>query len=205
MRVRTIFLGIGAATLLWLLGGRGAGAGDKKEGDKLTPEQIMKLVEKVGKPGPDHKRLEPLAGEFTCEVKVFTVPGKPPLMSRATATRKWILDGRFLSERYEGEAFGKPFKGLGWIGFDNIKKKYTIAWVDTMSTGIMTSLGTYDRDTRTFTYIGEENSPFYGGKVKTRDTIRLVDNDTHVLEMYRQPVRGPEFKALEITCKRKVK
>jgi hypothetical protein len=203
MRTHTIILGIGATALLWLLSGRGVGAGDKKEGEKLMPEQIMELVEKVGKPGPDHKVLEPLVGEFTCQVKVYTVPGKPPLESKATASRKWILGNRFLSERYEGEAFGKPFKGLGWVGFDNIKKKYTIAWVDTMSTGIMTSLGTYDRDTKTFTYVGEENSPFYGGKVKTRDLVRLVDNDTHVLEMYRQPVRGPEFKTLEITCRRK--
>jgi hypothetical protein len=199
-----LVLGIGAAALLWLVSGRGVGAGDKK-GEKLTPEQIMELVEKLGKPGPDHKLLEPLVGEFSCEVKVYTAPGKPPLESKATAARKWILGGRFLSERYEGEAFGKPFTGMGWIGFDNVKKKFTVAWVDSMSTSIMNSLGVYDRDARTFTYIGEENSPFYGGKVKTRDTVRLVDNDTHVLEMYRQPVGGQEFKTLEITCKRKAK
>src|SRR5262245_18582400 len=177
MRTRTLVFGIGAVALLRLLSGWGVGAGDKKEGDKkegdkLTPEQIMELVEKLGKPGPDHKLLEPLVGEFTCQDKVYTAPGKPPLESKGTAARKWILGGRFLSERYEGEAFGKPFTGLGWIGFDNVKKKYTIAWVDSMSTSIMTSLGTYDMGTKTFTYTGEENSPFYGGKVKTRDLVR---------------------------------
>ena len=205
MRTRVSILGIGIVVLLWLVSGRSVDAGDKKKGEKLTPEQIMKLVEKVGKPGPDHKLLEPLAGTFTCNVKVYTVPGKAPMESKATATRKWILGGRFLSERYEGEAFGKPFTGLGWIGFDNVKKKFTVAWVDSMSTSVMTSLGTYNAKTKTFTYSGEENSPFYGGKVKIRDVVRIVDNDTQVLEMYRQPVGSPEFKTLEITCKRKVK
>ena len=205
MRTRTLVLGIGAAVLIWLLNGQGTGAGDKAKGEKLTPEQIVELVAKLGKPGRDHKLLEPLAGEFTCQVKIYMAPGKPPLESKGTATRKWILDGRFLSERYEGEAFGKPFTGLGWIGFDNAKKKYTIAWIDSMSTAITPSLGTYDVSTKTFTYLGEDNSPFYGGKVKTRDVVRLVDNDTHVLEMYRQPTGGTEFKAMEIMSKRKAK
>jgi hypothetical protein len=205
MRTRTLVLGVGAAALFGLLSGPRTGAGDKEKGEKLTPEQIMELVEKLGKPGPDHKVLEPLAGEFTCEVKIYTAPGKPALESKATATRRWILGGRFLSERYDGEAFGKPFQGFGWIGFDNAKKKYTVAWIDSMSTAITPSLGTYDVSTKTFTYVGEENSPFYGGKVKMRDLVRIVDNDTHVLEMYRQPAGAAEFKTIEITCKRKAK
>jgi hypothetical protein len=201
MRVRTLFAGVGAVALLWLLSGRSTDAGDKKP----SPEKIMELMEKLGTPGPEHKLLEPLVGEFTCKVKFYLDPAKPPTESEATITRQWILGGRFLNERVEGKAMGKAFTGLGVIGFDNGKKKYTVAWIDSMSTAIMTSLGTYDKDTRTFTYVGEDDSPYFGGRVKSRDVLRIVDNDTHVMEMYREPKGAPEFKTLEITCKRKAK
>jgi hypothetical protein len=203
MRTRTIATGVAAVALLWLVGGRGADAGGKKEGGQISPEKIMELVAKLGTPGPQHKLLEPLIGEFTCKVKMYMAPGKPPVESVGTVSRKWILDGRFIHERYTGEAMGKPFTGLGWIGYDNKQKKYTVAWIDSMSTSIMTTVGTYDPDTKTFTYVGEEDSPFFGGRVKMRDLVRISDADTQVLEMYRQTKGAPEFKMLEIVCKRK--
>jgi hypothetical protein len=203
MRTRTFATGVAAVALLWLVAGRGAGAGDKKEGGQPSPEKIMELVVKLGTPGPQHKLLEPMVGEFTCKVKIYMAPGKPPVESEGTVSRKWILGGRFIQERYTGEAMGKPFTGLGWVGFDNKQKKYTVAWIDSMTTSIMTSQGTYDADKKTFTFTGEEDSPFFGGRVKTRDVVRIPDADTQVLEMYRLMKGAPEFKMMEIVCKRK--
>jgi hypothetical protein len=203
MRKCTWVAGFGAVVLVWLVAGSDAGAGDKKKGGKPpSPEQIMELVEKLATPGPHHKALEPLVGEFTCKVKVYMDPSKPPSESKGTIARKWILGRRFLQERVDGTAMGKPFVGMGWVGYDNSKKKYTVAWIDTMTTAIMTMNGTYDPDTKTFTYTGEEDSPFFGGRVKTRDVLRIDDADSHTLEMYRQPKGAPEFKMMEITCKR---
>jgi hypothetical protein len=204
MRKGMWITGVGALALLGLLSGGGAGAGGKK-GETPSPEKVLELMQKLGTPGPNHKLLEPFIGDFTCQVKMWMQPGKPPVESEGTVSRKWILDGRFVVERYEGKALGKPFTGIGWIGYDNHKKKFTVAWIDSMSTGIMTSLGTYDSETKTFTYTGEEDSPYFGGRVKMRDLVRLVDGDTQVLEMYRQPKDGKEFKMMEITCKRKAK
>jgi hypothetical protein len=34
---------------------------------------------------------------------------------------------------------GMPFEGLGYTGYDNVKKQYFGTWIDSMSTGIMTS------------------------------------------------------------------
>jgi hypothetical protein len=204
MRKGIWILGVGALSLLWLLSGGDAGGGGKK-GEAPSPEKIMELMQKLGTPGPNHKLLEPFVGEFTCQVKMWMQPGKPPVTSEGTVSRKWILDGRFILERYEGKAFGKPFTGIGWLGYDNQKKKYTVAWIDSMSTRIMTAQGTYNSETKTFTYTGEEDSPFFGGPVKTRDLVRLVDGDTQVLEMFRQPKGVEEFKMMEITCKRKAK
>jgi hypothetical protein len=204
MRKGMLSTGVGALALLWLLSGPGAGAGDKKEGEGPSSEKIMELRKKLGTPGPNHKLLEPLAGEFTCKVKLY-LPGKPAVESEGTLSRKWILEGRFLLERYEGKVFDKPFTGIGWIGYDNQKKKFTVAWIDSMSTSITTSLGTYDAGTKTFTYTSEEDSPYFGGRVKARDVLRLVDADTQTMEMYRQPKDGKEFKSMDIVCKRKGK
>ena len=49
--------------------------------------------------------------------------------------------------------------------------------------------GTYDAKTKTLTYTLEEVDP-KGNKMKGRDTIRMVDDDNQVQEMYRTPDGG---------------
>jgi hypothetical protein len=196
-----LFAGACALGLLWLSAGAPLGAGGKKADDKkLSFEDIMT---KMGTPGPNHKLLEPLIGKWQCKVKIYIEPGKDPIESEATAERKWIMDGRYIAETYDGNAFGKPFKGMGLIGYDNAKKKYSVVWIDSMSTSIMFTTGTYDAATKTFTYRNEDVDPFSGTMMKSRDIVRIVDADHHRLEMYKQPPGGKEFKTIEISCTRK--
>ncbi|HYT89959.1 MAG TPA: DUF1579 domain-containing protein [Gemmataceae bacterium] len=203
MKTRTLFVVLNAAGLFWVLSGRELGAGDKKDGDKKP--SFEEIMVKLGTPGPNHKLLEPLIGTWNCKVKMYMEPGKPPSESEGTIKRQWILDGRYIHENYAGSFGGKPFKGLGLVGYDNFKKKYTVVWVDSMSTGIMLTTGTYDGKSKTFTYLSsEESDPYFGGKkTKGRDVLRILDADNHVLEMYKQIEGAPEFKMMEISCTRK--
>jgi hypothetical protein len=120
-------------------------------------------------------------------------------------TRKMIMGGRFLQERYEGKAMGQPFSGMGLMGYDKLKKKYTSVWIDTMSTSIMESRGTYDAEHKTFTNEGEDVDPYTGKKMKSRDTLKIVSAKEQLLEMYRSPAEGEgkEMKVLEIRYVRK--
>ena len=171
-----------------------AGVGDK---DKKGPP------EPPG-PGIEHKQLAELAGTFDCKVTVF-LPDKKTLESTGVMKREMMLGGRFLQEDFDGTFAGKPFKGHGLAGFDPAKNKFVSYWADSATNAIMFMEGTYDAKTKTFQYAGEDAEPFTGKKMKARDTIKLVSADEHVMEMYRQPADGKEFKMMEIRFTRKKK
>ena len=177
----------------FLLGMGSLAAQDKKEpGDPSAP-------------GPEHKLLEDLAGNYGAKVKAWIEPGKPPEESTGVMKRKMIMGGRFLQEEYEGKLGPETFTGMGIIGFDRIRKKFVLSWIDSMSTGFMTSEGTYDAAKKTFTYISEDTDPGSGKKMKGRDILRLDNADQQTFEMHRQELEegAKEFKVLEIVYTRK--
>jgi hypothetical protein len=170
----------------------GLGAGDKK--DKAPPPPPP--------PGPEQKLLKELAGTFDAAVTLFGDDGKKT-KSKGVLKRQMILDGRILHEEYEGTFGGQAFKGLGMIGYDAHKKKYTSVWADNMTNAITTSEGTYDGKAKTFHYAGDDLDAYTGKKLKSRDTLQIVGPDEQLLVMYRQPAGGKEFKMLEIHYVRK--
>jgi hypothetical protein len=184
------------ATLLALCAASQPGihGGDKKKDDPFAG---------MPKPGPEHQMLAKLAGTWSADVKSWFAPGEPTL-SKGNLNRNMILDGRYLQESFQGEFLGAKFKGLGIIGYDAAKKKYFMAWFDNFGTGLTTSDGTYDPKTKRYTYLGEEDNPQMGGKMKTRDVLTIVSDDQEHFEMYRMPLaQGKEFKVMEITYTRK--
>ncbi len=158
-------------------------------------------------PGPEHKMLAAMSGTWEAKVKFWMDPSKPPQESTGTMVKKMILDGRFMQENYKdnGEMFGKPFLGQGLVGYDAPKKKFVMAWADSMSTTLSISHGTYDESAKTITFRGEEEIPGMG-KFKTRDVLKIVSTDMQHMEMFREPEgSGKEFKVLEIHYTRKKK
>jgi hypothetical protein len=137
-------------------------------------------------------------------------PTAKPSESNGTATRKAVMDGRYVTGDYSGSfkmpgADGKMqdmnFKGMSLDGYDNVKKKFVSAWVDNMGTGIMMTDGTYDATTKTFTYTGDyEGMP--GMKSKVRQVIKLTDKDHMTMEYYEDRGQG-EMKSMEINYTRK--
>jgi hypothetical protein len=157
---------------------------------------------KLPKPGPEHKLLASLAGNYEASVKAYFDPSKGPEESKGVMKRSMILDDRYLKEEFQGKAAGKSFSGIAIVGYDVMKKKFVTNWIDSMSTGFMLSEGTYDKDTKTFTHIGEDIDPSTGKKMKSRDVLKIVNENEQHFEMYRG-VDGKEFKVLEITYTRK--
>src|SRR5262245_48056445 len=113
---------------------------------KMNPDAMMKAMADAATPGAEHKKLEPLVGTWDSVCKFWMDPSKPPMESKGTMERKWILGGRFVEEKVEGTNFdGKPgFEGRGRIGYDNAQKKYTMTWNCTMGTSTCNGTGTVD-------------------------------------------------------------
>lgn len=161
----------------------------------------------MGKPGPEHKIFRLLTGTFDTKVKFWMDPKGQPNESTGVMKRKMIMEGRFLEELYEGKVNDMKFFGMGLLGYDTQKKKYTSVWVDSMSTSMMTTSGSYDADKKTFTFTSEGDDPYTGVKTKNRDVLRIVSDTEEIMEMFRQPSDGshPEFKMMEIRYTRKPK
>ena len=82
-----------------------------------------------------------------------------------------------------------------------MKKVFTSSWVDNMGTGILNMEGPYNAATKTITLTGSEVDPMSGKEMKMRETIKVIDNNTQVTEMYNM-TGGKEVKTMEIKLKR---
>lgn len=157
---------------------------------------------KISSPSDHHKVLEAMVGTFTAKCK-FWMDGPTGAATESTgsATSKWVLGGRFIQSEYKGEFMNQPFEGIGYMGYDNGANKYVGSWMDTVSTMIATSSGTYDAEKKTLTMTGSYTDP-KGNVVKSKDVVTIIDNNTHKFEMYQVGPDGKDVKAGEIVYTR---
>ncbi|MFH0341063.1 MAG: DUF1579 domain-containing protein, partial [Chromatiales bacterium] len=177
-------------------------AEDKKAEKPMDPQAMMEVYAKLAQPGEPHKLFASLAGSWTTKTKEWMEPGKPPTESTGSAEMKMLLDGRFLYQEFTGQMMGKPFSGIGIDAYDNVRKRYVTAWMDTMGTGIFTMEGTASADGKTITLNGQHAEPG-GGHMTHRAIWRIVDSNTQTFDMYGTHHGGKETKMMEITYTRK--
>ena len=177
-------------------------AKDKTSDMAMDMQAMMEMYQKMAIPGEPHKLFATLTGSWTTHVKEWMEPGKPPMESTGTAELKMLLDGRFLYQEVIGQMMGQPFSGIGIDGYDNIRKKYVTAWMDSMSTGIFIMEGTASPDGKTITLTGQHEAPG-GGHMSHRAVWTLVDTNTQTYVMYgSHPGDKEEMKIMDITYTR---
>ena len=206
MKTHTLPYALMAATLLASAPSLYADDKPAKDKDKkAAPDEaeMMKNWEEAATPGAAHKLLDQLTGEWNVASKCWMAPDAPPMETKGTTSTKWILGGRFLQDDFNGEFMGKPMKGLGITGYDNLKKKYTSFWIDEGGTAMYTSLGTASADGKTLTFIGKMDDPMTGEMDKTiKFILRMEGKDKHSFEMH-EVAKGKETKIAEMTYTRK--
>lgn len=176
-------------------------AKEKKQEKPMDPQAMMELWKQAATPGEPHKQFAALAGSWTTQTKEWMEPGKPPTESTGMAEMKMLLDGRFLYHEYNGQMMGQPFNGIGIDAYDNIRKKYVTAWMDTMGTGIFIMEGTASPDGKTITLKGSHPEPG-GGQMSHRAIWTLIDDNHQTFDMYGTHHGQKETKMMEITYTR---
>lgn len=172
------------------------GHGHKHAEGEASPEAMHEMMMKMATPGPQHAMLKEAVGTWNTETKHWMGPGEPSV-SKGVAVFTMLMGDRYLQEDFTSSFGGMEFKGRGIYGFDNAKQKYTSAWCDNMSTGLMTMVGTYDEATKTMTLKGEaEMTP--GKKTQMRIVEKRLDKDTYLMEMYSTEPGSKEIKTMEI-------
>lgn len=177
----------------------------KKAADKppMDEKAAMEMMQKLATPGAGHKKLDVLVGTWTAKTTMWMDPSKPPTTSEGTSEQKWVLGGRYLEQRFEGQMMGGPLSGIGYTGYDNYKKKYVSTWMDTAGTVIMSTTGSFDKSGKVLTSTGKFDD-FTTGKVSTlREKTTLISNDEMHWEMWGPGPDGKDYKMMEITYTRK--
>ena len=170
-------------------------------------QKMMQQMTELSKLNENHKMLADTAGTWNYSVKMWMDgdASAKPQESKGTATRKMIMNGRFLVGDYtgmmkmpgpDGKMKDVTFKGMGLEAYDNVKKKFVATWMDSMGTGIMTMEGDYDPATKSITSTGEEEM-MPGMKTQIRSVTKFPDKNHMTLEWYENH-GGGEKKTMEI-------
>jgi hypothetical protein len=151
------------------------------------------VAQEPPKPGPEHEALKKREGTWSTTMKAGGMEFK------GTVTYKMELGGLWLVGSMESDLGGQRFHGKSLDSYDAGKKKYVGVWFDSMSTTPMTMEGTYDKDKKTLTMVGE--GPGMDGKLaKWKSVSTMPDNDTVQMSMFVGDAKEPMF---TVTYKRK--
>lgn len=170
-----------------------------QEKPKMSKEQqaMMDAMTKAATPGPNHKLLAEVVGDWTFVTRMWMDPGQPPTETKGTATFQPLLGGRYVRGDFKASMMGMDFEGVALNGYDNVANEFVSLWFDNMSTGMMLMNGKYDSATKTFTYTGEMADPMNPtAMIKYREVVRITSPDSHVMEMYEMR-GGKEVKTME--------
>jgi hypothetical protein len=150
-----------------------------------TPDQMKAMAEKT-RPGPAHRELAALEGEWTQEI-TYSMGTPTPLKARGTTRNRMILGGRFLvSERTSQAAPGTTMPGLdidamSIYGFDRRTNQYTIIELDTTGTYWVSAAGGPAADK--IIVMSGESLDDHGGVREMRKfdmVLQVMDTDTYV-------------------------
>ena len=178
-----------------------AKAAAKRAPKAMSQEEMTAQWQAAMTPSAGHALLMPLVGTWRATTSFTMAPGSPPQVSQGTSVNRLVLGGRFLEQAYKGTAMNMPFEGIGFTGYDNVQKRYVGTWMDTMGTGMMTSIGVGRPTDERMDFVCEAIEP--SGRKKIFDAIiRVHGHARHSYEMLTKGPNGKNFRVMMIEYER---
>jgi len=167
----------------------------------MPSEEDMKAAfVKMSTPTPEHAILKKFAGKWKVETKWWMAPGTQPEVTKGTAIHTMIFGGKFLKQEFHGKFMGKPFDGLAYLGYDTIAEEFTSVWLDSMGTSTMSSIGAYNEEDKSLTFMGLASCPLKGReKQQMKSILRFIDSNHIAYEMHGPGPDGKLMKGLEVS------
>ena len=125
-------------------------------------------------------------------------PETPPVETTGTATITSILGGRFVSEENTGSMMNHPQSGLRIYGYNNGTETYEGVWVYSLSTAIMTLVGSSDDDGKTIEFTAKFDETT-GRLQNLYVVLREIDANQFVVELRTRPRKEICGSVLETT------
>lgn len=174
---------------------------DSAEPEQADRDALLDAWTDAWTPGEAHARLAGRAGVWKLTTRTWGDPAEEPVVTETTAVREMILGGRVLQERVLGEVQGISFESLGQLGYDNVTGRWWSTWMDTFSTAVVVTTGTWDPRARELVLTGEYADPLTGTAREVRTVLRWIDSNTERFEWW-ETRDGEEVKTMEILYQR---
>ncbi len=156
--------------------------------------------ERLASPGEEHAWLEPLLGEWDVAMLVYPGPGAEPIAQPPlTATREWMLGGRYLRETLRA---GDTVLREGTMGFNRLEGRFELTTVDAYEPGQMVYQGRGDETPERMSLYGESTEAGMGPeptgrKRDLRFEVEVVGPDENVERIFVTYPGGEEYLFVE--------
>ena len=166
---------------------------------------MMKNWQAYMTPGDIHKMMASWNGNWEGESMMWDAPGAPPKTSKGSATNKMAMGGRYQVSNHKGDMMGMPFEGMSILAWDNFTKKFKNTWIDNMGTGIIMMEGPWDEANKSMTLKGKcvDVMRGNGAEMEMRQVFKVIDDKTHMMEMYCPGPDRKEYKMMEMKMTKK--
>jgi Protein of unknown function (DUF1579) len=145
-------------------------------------EQQVSAQEAASQPGPMHKKIEPLIGDWQTSVTRIAPNGtEVPGGSGVTRVRS-LFGGRY--QRWDAvmDIGGKSRETTGWLGYDRNVQEYQLSMITSFSSGMGIYRGQGDLAKDGIVFLFEQVDPRTGAHLRSRNRLKLVTNDYFVIE-----------------------
>jgi hypothetical protein len=170
----------------------GAAMNQPKEGTqpaetgRIDKKAFMAAIDRAGGPAPEHAFLEPMVGEFDCQISMWPRPGAEALTAKATSTGTWIMGKRFVQlENTPAEGEELKISTMQMLGYDKRTSRYFNWGIDSTNTYCLLARGTRNEGDGTFTLLGRDEVP---GRKHTsfKQIFKVESNDAFTVEVHIQ-------------------
>ena len=168
-------------------------------GKEIEMRETFKIID------DNTQMMESWSGTWDGDVTMWHAPGAPPEKSKSTSQNKMVMGGRYQISNHTGNMMGMPFEGMSTVAYDNARKVFINTWIDNMGSGMMVMEGPWDAASKTMTLKGKVVDPTAGNgkEMEIRETFKIIDDNTQMMEMFGLGPDGKEFKMMEIKYTRK--
>lgn len=174
--------------------------------DSVNKADMLKQRIELSKTNENHRLLASLNGEWSFSGHhIYSDTSKKSVEIKGTITQKGIWEDRyFIRELSSDQKLKMPwadgrevtYHDMHISGYDNVKKKFFFVTVSNhWLTGLITSEGTYDSITKTFTYESEtERTP--GIRTKIHILEKIIDHN-HFTTVWHRSDNGKDVSITE--------
>ncbi len=164
--------------------------------ESVMTEEMMQKWMAASTPGEHQQWLSAFSGNWTSENKAYFDPKGEPMVSTGTSSCEMVLGGRFLKVESSQPVMDMQMNGIGYLGYDNVKKEYSLFWIDNMSTTMYTAAG--QREGNVLTLLGKMDEPMTGEMNKDVKYVYTFKNaNTYHFAIYDLVGTPNEFVAME--------